>query len=68
MNTQTHTLEVSRIDATLVEQLSEAAVRSGDLQLAIQGFALTLRLRAATNSWESDPELMERRVSDRRTP
>lgn len=47
-NAQTGTVQVSETDITLLETLSDAAVRAGQLPLAIQGYALTLRLRAET--------------------
>lgn len=42
------TAQIAESDIALIEALCEGIVRAGDLPLAIQGFALTLRLRAET--------------------
>lgn len=45
------TAEVTSLDIETIERLSEAAIRSGHTQTAVEGFALALRLRAALGIW-----------------
>lgn len=46
---------IDRIDIEAIERLSDAAMRSGDTQTALEGYALALRLRAALGIWKEEP-------------
>lgn len=44
---------ISQADVAAIEALSDAAIRSGDTQTAIQGYALALRLREEAKRWRA---------------
>ena len=55
---------MAEMDVEAIEKLSDAAIRSGDTQTAVKGYALALRLRSELKIWRENPSSAERLLRD----